>query len=102
MERIEAGQGKDPLLSKRALFHVAFARRPLNVTKLLHALSVNVSDTEFDKDAEVNVLLHASAGLLHFDEERDTIGLAHDTLQEYLDKNPGKLLPNPEAEIART
>ncbi|TAQ84511.1 hypothetical protein B7494_g7175 [Chlorociboria aeruginascens] len=101
MERIERQPEEDKQLARRALSYIFCARRPLNVTELHHILAVEAEDTELDVTAcpETEILLNISAGLIRIDEKSGTAGLAHYTLQEYLEKNRGKLLPNPEVEI---
>lgn len=103
MERIEQQEGGDPGLAKRALSYVFGARRPLNVTELIHAMSIETDDTELDKDAfpDIDILLSASAGLLLVNDESKTIELVHPTLQVHFKQNPEQLLPDFEAEIAR-
>ncbi|TGO07453.1 hypothetical protein BTUL_0275g00150 [Botrytis tulipae] len=103
MERVEKQQEEDSQLAKRALSYIFCARRPLNVKELLHVLAVEVEDTELDETAfpETEILLIISAGLIRIDEKSGTVGLVHYTLQEYLERNREKLLPDPEVEIAR-
>ena len=93
---------KLPIRKKSTFLHIC-ATRPLNVEELRHALSVENDDTELDETAfpETEILLGVSAGLIRIDEKGSTVGLVHYTLQEYLEKNREKLLPNPEVEIAR-
>jgi len=103
MERIEKQREEDSQLAKRALSFIFCARRPLNVKELLHVLAIEVEDTELDETAfpETEILLIISAGLIRIDEKSGTVGLVHYTLQEYLEKNREKLLPDPEVEVAR-
>ena len=103
MKRIEDQPEEDSQLARRALSYIFCARRPLNVKELCHILAVEAEDTELDATAfpETEILLNISAGLVRIDEKSGTAGLVHYTLQEYLEKNREKLLPDPEVEIAR-
>jgi hypothetical protein len=73
------------------------------VKELRHILAVEAEDTELDATAfpETEILLNISASLIRVGEERGTARLVHYTLQEYLEKNREKLLPDPEVETAR-
>lgn len=103
MQRIEDQGEEDCELAKRALSFTVCARRPLNVEELRHALAVEPEDAELDETAfpETEILLNVSGGLIRIDENSRTIRVVHHTLQEYFEANPEKLIPNPEAEIAR-
>jgi hypothetical protein len=46
-------------------------------------------------------VLYATISLVRIDEESQTIGLVHQTLQEYLEKHPKNLLAHPDVDIAR-
>ena len=102
IERIEEQPEGDCQLAKRALSYLFYARRPLNVEELRHALAVEAEDTELDETAfpETEIILNSSAGLIRVDEKSGTARLVHYTLQEYLERNRGKLLPDPEVELA--
>ncbi|KAI9742546.1 MAG: hypothetical protein M1818_003686 [Claussenomyces sp. TS43310] len=100
--RIEDQPEESSQLAKRAISFIFSARRPLNVEELRHALAVEAEDTELDEAAlpETEILLSVCAGLVGIDEKSGTAGLVHYTLQEYLEKNREKLLPEPEIEVA--
>lgn len=104
IKRIEEQSEEDSQLAKRALSYIFCARRLLNVEELRHALAVGAEDTELDETAfpETETLLNVSAGLIRIDQNSSTIRLVHYTLQEYLENNSGKLVPDPEVEMART
>ena len=72
--------------------------------ELRHALAVEPGDTELNETAfpETETLLNVSAGLIRIDPNSGTIRLVHYTLQEYLEKNHGRLLSDPECMMART
>ncbi|KAL8648633.1 MAG: hypothetical protein Q9210_004877 [Variospora velana] len=102
--RIEDQSEEDCQLAKRALSYIFTARRPLSVEELRHALAIEAGDTEIDETAfpESETLLNVSAGLIRIDQKSKTIRLVHYTLQEYLEKNSGKFLPDLEHMVAAT
>ncbi|KAL4887806.1 ankyrin repeat-containing domain protein [Aspergillus ambiguus] len=79
------------------------ARRPLTVDELCHALAVEEGDSELYEDAlpASEILVGSSAGLIRVDNKSKVIGLAHHTLQEYLEKHPAALLPDPDTVVAK-
>ncbi|ELR06088.1 hypothetical protein VC83_07746 [Pseudogymnoascus destructans] len=101
MKRIEDQQEGDSELARRALSYIFCAKRPLSVEELRHILSMEAEDIELDETAfpETEILLNISAGLIKIDEQSGAAGLVHYTLQEYLEKNREKLLPDPEVEM---
>ncbi len=66
-------------------------------------MAVEAEDTELDETAfpETETLLNVSASLIRIDQKSSTIRLVYYTLQEYLEKNSGKLVLGPEVEMAR-
>ncbi|KAL8825434.1 MAG: hypothetical protein Q9170_007792 [Blastenia crenularia] len=102
--RIENQSEEDCRLAKRALSYIFTVRRPLSVEELRHALAIEAGDTEIDETAfpESETLLNVSAGLIRIDQKSKTIRLVHYTLQEYLEKNSGELLPDLEHMFATT
>ncbi len=101
--RIQDQPEEEAQLAMKALSYIFCAKRPLKVEELLHALAVEIDDTELDDSAfsETEILLGVAAGLVTIDEESNTIRLVHYTLQEYLEKTREKLFPNAESEIAK-
>ena len=101
MERIEDQPESDRKTAKRALSYISCARRPLNVAELRHALSVEAGNTKLDKDnfPATKILFDIFAGLIRADEKSSTTALVHNTLQEYLQKYPNKLLSEPEIDF---
>ena len=103
MERIFA-QGKESSeMAKRILSWILCARRPLRTLELLHALAVEVSDTEVDEEniLDTKTLLTICAGLVTIDEKSDNVRFIHYTTQEYLQRNRTTWLPFADAEVAR-
>jgi ankyrin repeat domain-containing protein 50 len=101
--RIKDQSDDDAQLAMKVVSYVFCAKRPLKVEELLHALAVEAGDTELDETAfsEVEILLSVSAGLVAVDEEGSTIRLVHYTLQEYLEKNRERLVPDADLEMAK-
>lgn len=102
MERIKDQSPQDYELAQRALSYIFCAKRPLNVDEICHALGVEVHDSELDQNAfpDKDILLTVSAGLIRVDEKSGIIRLVHHTLHEYFSRHPGKLVPDPDYEIA--
>ncbi|KAL4802471.1 hypothetical protein BDV18DRAFT_154179 [Aspergillus unguis] len=103
IKRIEKQGDADCHFIKRAMSFIFCARRPLTVDELCHALAVEEGDSELYEDALPlpEDLVGSSAGLIRVDSKSKVIGLAHHTLQEYLEKNPAALLPDPDADVAK-
>ncbi|EPE36656.1 Ankyrin repeat-containing protein [Glarea lozoyensis ATCC 20868] len=103
MMRIQNQEDEDSELAIKALSYIFCARRPLVIEELLHALAAEADETDLDEAAfpDIEILLSVCAGLIMIDENTGIVGLVHFTLQEYLEDNPGKLLPDLEVEMAR-
>ncbi|KAH7111654.1 ankyrin repeat-containing domain protein [Dactylonectria estremocensis] len=103
LQRIEDQQDDDRHLARKALSFVFYAKRPLKLDELFHALSIEPGDIDFDKTAftETHILLSATAGLLLVDEQTNDARLVHLTLHEYLEKHQSHLL-EPESDFATT
>ncbi|KAJ5765777.1 hypothetical protein N7520_005336 [Penicillium odoratum] len=105
-EALERIRGQAPACQETAewtLKWITFAKRQLSVQELLHALAVEVGETEFD---ERNIprkahILSICAGLVTIDEESDVIRLVHYTTQEYFERTRDKLFVNAEADITK-
>ena len=87
------------MLGLKILQWLSFAKGPLLVAQLRHALALEWEDgemppAELDRDNIVNTqsLLEVTAGLVVISEESGTVRLAHFTTQEYLNKHRGELL----------
>ncbi|KAI9040298.1 uncharacterized protein KD926_008388 [Aspergillus affinis] len=103
IKRIESQGEPDAYNVKRAISFIFCARRPLTVDELCHALAVEEGDSELYDDAlpAQEILVGASAGLIRVDRKSKIIGLAHHTLQEYLEKYPTALRPVTETDVAK-
>ncbi|KAM5357250.1 hypothetical protein ACJZ2D_016458 [Fusarium nematophilum] len=103
LQRIGDQQDDDRHLARKALSYVFYAKRPLKLDELLHALSIEPEDIGFDETAltVTHILLSVTAGLLQVDEQTNDTRLVHLTLHEYLEKHQSHLL-EPESDFART
>ena len=103
LKRITEQPHEDRRLAKRALCYIYCARRPLILDELRHALAVEQNDNALDSTAiiDTDTLIDIAGGLVRVDQESGTLRLVHYTLQEYLKKNYGVLLQDPEAELAK-
>ncbi|KFY10697.1 hypothetical protein V492_04887 [Pseudogymnoascus sp. VKM F-4246] len=103
MRRIEGQiQGKGHL-AKQALSWIIYAKRPLTTTELLHALAVELGESQFDEEnlCQVEDILSMCAGLVVV-EEGDIIRLLHNTTEEYFERTRARWFPNAETDIATT
>ncbi|KAM5349322.1 hypothetical protein ACJ41O_005827 [Fusarium nematophilum] len=89
LQRIGDQQDDDRHLARKALSYVFYAKRPLKLDELLHALSIEPEDIGFDETAltVTHILLSVTAGLLQVDEQTNDTRLVHLTLHEYLEKH---------------
>lgn len=104
MERIN-GQIKDQEeLAKQVLSWIIYAKRPLAIIELQHALSVEVSESQLDEAniPEIEDIVSVCAGLVTIDEESGIIRLVHYTTQEYFDRTRRQWFPDAQANIITT
>ena len=103
IKRIEQLPDRVARMVKKAIAYIHYARRPLNIYELCHALSVDDSDTGIDlsKIPAATILRKNSTGLIDFG-DNGTLGLVHLTLNEYLDRYPERLGAKPKVELAKT
>ncbi|KGO73285.1 hypothetical protein PITC_085840 [Penicillium italicum] len=103
IERLEEQDDPDCDLAREALSIISHAKRPLSVDELVHALGVREDDTEFIESGCVvpEILLSVSAGLIKIDKQENTIRLVHQTLHEYFERFPGRLLPDSHSKLAK-
>lgn len=101
MERISSQMDGFRSLAMRSLSWVVHAMRPLTPRELQHALSVEGSAGELDKDNIVDIELATSvcAGLLTVDEKSNIIRLVHYTGQEYFEAAGAHWFPTAHRDI---
>ncbi|KAH7123246.1 hypothetical protein B0J13DRAFT_484543, partial [Dactylonectria estremocensis] len=90
MQRIQAQPMGQTNLAIDALHWLAYARRPLKVKELQHALAVELNSTELDhvKITAVKDIVSACCGLAVVDEKSKFIRLVNHTAYEYFDGLP--------------
>lgn len=85
----------------KVLYWVSFAKRPLTVDELIHALAVNIEDKDYDADNELlDEITSICAGLLIVDHISCVVRLAHHTTDEYLKKIQTKSFPGISSHMA--
>ena len=102
MERIEGQIADSQKLAKQILSWITCAERHVTTLELRHALAVEVSESEFDKEnlSEVEDMISVCAGLVTVDEQSDIIRLVHYTTQEYFKRTQKYWFPNTQTDIA--
>ncbi|KAF8856795.1 hypothetical protein BDZ45DRAFT_593729 [Acephala macrosclerotiorum] len=98
MKRIIEQKPGLQLLAVNVLSWITCARRPLITTELQHALAVETSDLELDKDnfREIDDTLSVCAGLVTIDEKSQIVRFVHYTIQEYFERTQSQWFPNAE------
>ncbi|POR36511.1 Uncharacterized protein TPAR_03302 [Tolypocladium paradoxum] len=103
MRRIELQLPERTALAKWALSWAVFARQPLTLPELQHALSISWCDTHLERGAlpTAKKIESACAGLVVVDEPSQTIRLVHHTAQEHLERTRSGWFPGALNYIAR-
>ncbi|KAI9683378.1 MAG: hypothetical protein M1829_005450 [Trizodia sp. TS-e1964] len=75
-------------LAKLVLCWISFAKRPLKIEELEHAIAIEQGETEFDEEniTSFEESISVCAGLVTLDEESREIRLVHYTTQEYFER----------------
>jgi ankyrin repeat protein len=104
LERVQRQHPERARLGLRALSWVLYARRPLSISELRHALAIEPGSECFDHNnlRPARLLLSCSLGLITIEESQHTVRLVHKTLQEFLTVNWPQSLGRPELDIALT
>ena len=84
--RIFSQDEEDVQLAKRTLMWISWAKRPLSIIELRHALAIEPGAKELDPESlpDEDVIVDACSGLVTIDRESETIRLVHYTTQDYL------------------
>ncbi|KAI9845534.1 MAG: hypothetical protein M1838_001702 [Thelocarpon superellum] len=87
VERIHAQQPGFRALARQVLSWITYAKRPLTVLELQHALAVEPQEPCLDPEnlKDVEDMVSACAGLVTVEEESSHVRLVHYTTQEYLE-----------------
>ena len=91
IERIRAQERDTSRLGMAALMWITYAKRPLRVDELCHALAVELGSADFDVDnvPSISTVLSCCQGLISVDEEESTVRLINYTLLKYFSSSPG-------------
>ena len=102
MNRICGQDAEDVDLAKQVLSWISYAKRPLTVIELQHALAIVAEERELDEDAltDKELLLSVCAGIVTIEHESNIIRLVHYTTQEYFERKRDRLFPNAQTTIA--
>ncbi|KAH0537365.1 hypothetical protein FGG08_005844 [Glutinoglossum americanum] len=104
LERINGQQSGFRELAGQVLSWVTYARRPLTVPELQHALAVEPGELELDEEnlSDIEELVSACAGLVTVDQKSNIVRLVHYTTREYFERNCSKRFPGAQQRIAAT
>jgi ankyrin repeat protein len=88
MEQIQLQELSQRELAKMALMWVTFARRPLRMLELMHALALEFEDSEFNIDGLFNAgsIKRVCYDLIDVDEGSDSVFI-HSSTRDYLVRN---------------
>ncbi|PVH96166.1 hypothetical protein DM02DRAFT_465952, partial [Periconia macrospinosa] len=87
MRRIRSQSQEDIDLAERLLSWIVYAKRPLTVIEVQHALTVEKDDNHFDQEGipDEGLMIGACAGLVTIEMKSEVIRLVHHTAQEYFE-----------------
>ncbi|KAH7131267.1 hypothetical protein EDB81DRAFT_660081, partial [Dactylonectria macrodidyma] len=104
MERIQHQKGDLPRDAIFILSWIVYAKRPITVPELQHALAVEIGTSKLDRDniPTVDHMVRASAPLITVDEKSNIIRLVHYTTQQYFERAENTWLRNADTIIATT
>ena len=89
MDRTATQPEEHAVLANQVLSWIFYAKRPLSLTELREALSVEPGDRKLDRSGgpELDLLLNVCCGLVTVDEQDNVIRLVHYSLQQYFEEN---------------
>ncbi|KAK6336186.1 hypothetical protein TWF696_001749 [Orbilia brochopaga] len=104
IERIKSNAPGHRRLAEQALIWIVWAREPLSVKALQHALATEVGECEIDEEniTEISDITSACAGLVAVDDQSDVVRLVHYTAHEYFSdiQTWNSIFPTPHARTA--
>ncbi|KAK4191238.1 hypothetical protein QBC35DRAFT_538128 [Podospora australis] len=101
MNRIERSSEYQREFAKSVLSWIVFARRPLTLLELQHALAVSPGDPSLnpEKVPATDGIISACEGLVTVENGSGIVRLMHPTAQEYFEKHQDSWFPGAEARI---
>ncbi|KAL6831934.1 hypothetical protein V8C40DRAFT_285364 [Trichoderma camerunense] len=101
MKRIEHQGPGSVKLAKAVLSWITCAKRPLTISELRHALTVEIGESRLNETdlPQAQDLVSVCVGLVTVDEDSDIIRLFHYTAQEYFQQTQQQWFPDAEDEI---
>lgn len=104
LERIRVQPPARVQLANQVLSWIVFAKRPLEMNELQHALAVEDDEPEIEEDniPSSEIIISSCAGLVTLDEQGGIVRLVHQTTQEFFNKRKSYLFPEADAEITNT
>ena len=101
MKRIFKQNKKDARLGGKVLSWISYAKRPLTVDEMQHAVKVEANSTSIGKGDLISedILVSVCAGIVTVDQGSNIIRLVHYTTQEYLLRTRSVHFPDAEQEI---
>ena len=102
IERIEVQPAEHQELAKKVLSWITYAKRPLSIIELRHALAVEINESKLDEEnlPETEEMVSVCAGLVIVDEESSVIRLVHYTTQEFFERFRLSWTPNGQSDVA--
>ncbi|KAJ0292012.1 hypothetical protein COL940_000311 [Colletotrichum noveboracense] len=104
LERVRLQPTAHVQLANQVLSWIVFAKRPLEIHELQHALAMEEEASEIEEDniPSAEIIISACAGLVTLDEQSGIVRLVHQTTQEFFNKRDEDLFPDADAEITNT
>lgn len=104
IERIAAQGPEDFELARQVFCWITYARNPLTIAQLQHAIAIERGMTELDDEDVLReeTLVALCAGLIKFDPVGNRVRLVHYTTQEFFERNGVRLFPNAHTNLAVT
>jgi ankyrin repeat protein len=89
LERIAGQLPETRNLAHEVISWISLAKRPLTVSELQHALTIEPGESQLDESnsPDVEAMVSACLGLVTVDESSQIIRLVHLTIQEYLERD---------------
>jgi hypothetical protein len=103
MYRIESQNSDDKKIVERVLGWISFAKRPLSLLELEHALATEPGTERLDENNVIDqeLITGTCAGLVTIDEESSLVRLVHYSTKEYFARHCHDNFPTAEIEISK-